>query len=286
MIPWTPIQPDAPLSDLWGRSCFADAADGRAILMTIPLPPAPPANARRVDPTTPGRRDERIWVRTHASFGLPRRRDELLPDYLPVAGVCIPRGLVPRRIVAVPTPDWPRRGAPRIPLPDGGALTFKELVRHGPPASVRLQGALAMADHVKTTYGRMLIDVAYRIEQAALFDSAVPTTRSFDNALAVWDELDPTSASEDDVVRLAGTLKLAFQTARAHAETVGIDHLPDTARADARRAASAARLAAGAKTDGERAAAQGQVVRILRSLALYYLPDPEHVPRQLTDGRS
>lgn len=35
----------------------------------------------------------------------------------------------------------------------------------------------------------------------------------------------------------------------------------------------------------ERAAAQEQVVRILRSLALYYLPDPDHVPLQLTDGR-
>lgn len=283
MIPWTPIQPDTPLEELWAQSCFADAADGRAILMSISVPPTPPAHARRVAPTSP-RRDQRLWVTSHATFGLSRRRSELLPDYLPVSGVCIPRGLVPRRIVAVPTPEWPLRGAPRIPLPDGDALTFRELVRHGPPASVRLQGALAMADEVKTTYGRMLSDVAYRIEQSALFDSAVPTTRSFTNAMAVWDDLDPASASEDDVVRLAGTLRLAFRTARAHAETVGIDHLPVTARADARRAAGAARLAVGARTDGERAAAQEQVVRILRSLALYYLPDPDHVPLQLTGG--
>lgn len=277
MIAWTPIQPDATIGDLWGQSLFADAADGRAMLLTISLP----SSARRApDPTQTG---HRLRVTSHANFGLIRRRDDLLPDYLPASGACIPHGLVPRRIVTVPTPEWPLRGAPRIPTPNG-VLTFKDLVRHGPPASVRLQGALAMADQVKTTYGRMLADVAYRIEQSALFDSAVPTTRSFNNALAVWNDLDHETASENDVVRLAGTLRLAFETARAHAETIGLDHLPATARADARRAAGAARLAVGAETDAERAAAQEQVVRILRSLALYYLPGPDRVPLQLTGG--
>ncbi|HHT12829.1 MAG TPA: hypothetical protein GX013_06665 [Propionibacterium sp.] len=276
MIPWTPIPPDAPLKDLWGQSFFADAGDGRAMLLTVSISPV----AARPAAGEP-RPDERLRVTSHASFGWRRRRNELLPDYLPISGACIPHGMVPRRVVTVPALEWPAHGAPRIRT-EGRMLTFRDLVQHGPPASVRLQGALAMADEVKTTYGRMLADVAYRIEQSALFDSAVPTTRSFDNALRVWDELDHSSAGEEDVVRLAGTLKLAFQTARAHAEALGLDHLPVASRADARRAASAARLAVWAKTDGERAAAQEQVVRILRSLALYYLPDPDHVPLQLT----
>ena len=66
---------------------------------------------------------------------------------------------------------------------------------------------------------------------------------------------------------------MTFDAARANADTLGLDHLPVTARDDARRAAGAARLAAGAATEAERAAANAQVVRILGSLALYYLPD-------------
>ena len=48
--------------------------------------------------------------------------------------------------------------------------------------------------------------------------------------------------------------------------------------------AGAARLARAAATEAERAAAQDQVVRILRSLALYYLPDPDRLPLALTRG--
>lgn len=79
-------------------------------------------------------------------------------------------------------------------------------------------------------------------------------------------------------------MELAFETARAHAETVGLAHLPQQARDHARRAAGAARLARAAATEAERAAAQDQVVRILRSLALYYLPDPDRLPLALTRG--
>lgn len=272
---WTPVSTDTPLSELWAQSLYADAPDGRAMVFSIALPPAGGKYARLAPEP-----DARVQVQSYANFGLQRQQDDLLPDYLPVTAPCIRRGFVPHRVVLAPRPLWRFMGAPTLDTPDG-PLSFHDLVRHGPPASVRLQGALAMADDVKTTYGRMLTDIAYRIEQSALFDSTVPTTRSFDNALAVWDDLDHTTASEDDVVRLAGTLKLALQTARAHAETVGLDHLPATARADARRAAGAARLAAGAKTEPERRAAQEQVIRILKSLALYYLPDPDSLPAAL-----
>ncbi|HJE50761.1 MAG TPA: hypothetical protein K8V15_02055 [Tessaracoccus flavescens] len=270
MIPWSPIPPETPLRELWGTSCYAEDAAGRALVASISLPPAA---ARRAP-------DVRL-VTSYATFGLPRRRTEYLPDYLPISAACISLGLAPRRIVRIPDPTWPRFGPPQIPQGDG-VLSFKELTDGGPPASTRLQGALAMADDVKATYGRMLADVAYRIEQSALFDSTVPTTRTFDNALAVWNDLGAEHASEDEVVRLAGALKLAFDTARAHAETVGLDHLPATARAEARRAAGAARLAVSATTDGERRAAQAQVIRLLKSLALHYLPTEEATRKALT----
>lgn len=135
-------------------------------------------------------------------------------------------------------------------------------------------------DEVKAVYGQMLSDIAYRIENSALFDSAVPGTRAFETAMALWSDVGPRTP-DAEVLRLSAVVKVTFDTARAHAETVGIDHLPLTARAEAGRAAKAARLAAGAKTDAERAAAQEQVVRILSSLSLYYLPDPGRLGRVL-----
>ena len=279
MIPWAPISPDTPVGSLIGVSCFADSESGRAMMLqvrTLTIHPGTALDSLR-------NLAAQVTVHAYRSFGWPRPNTKRHPEYLPISGACIAAGLVPRRIVFVPDAVWKITGKPYVLGPSGRVL-FRDLVRHGPLASVRLQGALAMADQVKTTYGRMLADVAYRIEQSALFDSAVPTTRSFNNALAVWNDLDHEAASENDVVRLAGTLRLAFETARAHAETIGLDHLPATARADARRAAGAARLAVGAETDAERAAAQEQVVRILRSLALYYLPGPDRVPLQLTGG--
>ena len=56
-------------------------------------------------------------------------------------------------------------------------------------------------------------------------------------------------------------------------------------RDDADPGAVPQQLADGAATDGEREAAVAQVIRILTSLALYYLPAPEAARRELTDGR-
>ncbi|WP_040282984.1 hypothetical protein [Tessaracoccus massiliensis] len=67
-------------------------------------------------------------------------------------------------------------------------------------------------------------------------------------------------------------MELTFNVAQANAERLGLEHLPEGARSDARRAGKAARLAAGATTPGERQASLAQVKRILDSLALYYLP--------------
>ncbi|GAA4904885.1 hypothetical protein GCM10025789_25140 [Tessaracoccus lubricantis] len=222
MIPWAPIPPETPISELIDQTFYADSTDGRALMVLVSFPVA----TRSLSPRAAA---PRLHVTTHASFGWQRRRDSELPEYLPISGVCIGRGVAPRRVLATPHAQWPHGAAPFFEA-DGARL-------------------------------------------------------GFDDAMVVWEDLEPASAPEDDVVRLAGTLKLAFDTARAHAETVGLGHLPATARNDARRAAGAARLAVGARTEGERAAAQEQVVRILRSLALHYLPAPE-AALPLTDGRT
>ena len=149
------------------------------------------------------------------------------------------------------------------------------------PSSQR--DARQSVEELKDTYAKLMTDMVYRIENAALFDSAVPLTREFELLLMRWDDEAPNLDSAG-VSRLAGELELAFNTARKNAERLGLGHLPADAQADAARAAKAARLAAEATAPGEKEAAMATVTRLLGSLALYYLPTPEEVPKMLTGG--
>ncbi len=135
---------------------------------------------------------------------------------------------------------------------------------------------------VKAEYGRLLTDVCYRIENSALFDAAVPETSRFQVALLTWDSLAPTSP---DAERAATEIETSFAAARAHAERLGWDHLPNTAREPARRARLAATTALGDGPEGERAAARRRVADILGSLALYYLPPIDSDAPQLIGRR-
>jgi len=119
--------------------------------------------------------------------------------------------------------------------------------------------------------------MAYRIECSALFDPKVPATAVFEEALVAFEDVtDLTPTDEFDA--LATEVELAFNVAQANAERIGLSHLPEDKRADARRAGKAAHLAAGAATEGERQASLAQVKRILDSLALYYLPTIREKP--------
>ncbi|MDO5677693.1 MAG: hypothetical protein Q4G35_09345 [Propionibacteriaceae bacterium] len=138
-------------------------------------------------------------------------------------------------------------------------------------SEVRREAILDRAQAVVDEYTALKLDVAYRIENSALFDPAVPTTQALEVALVRWqNEADLLAMKELDA--LASEVEIAYAVARDHAETVGFSHLPGAKEADARRAAKAARLAERASSEGERIAAQEQVVRILESLALHYLP--------------
>lgn len=145
----------------------------------------------------------------------------------------------------------------------------------------RRDAALARVEEIRTEYGELLSDVVYRIDYPALFDVAVPATEQFNIALVKLEN--PDSLSLKDLEYLVNDLEICYSMARDNAETVGQRHLPAEARADARRAAKAARLAENAGTEGERAASMAQVRRILESLALYYLPtigeDPKEISR-------
>lgn len=145
-----------------------------------------------------------------------------------------------------------------------------EPVDEGPDGTERVEA-------VKQTYGELLADIVYRIENSALFDPAVPLSRQFQLLLMRWDDESP-YASRSERAQLARELELAFDAARDNAEQLGLDHLPATARSDARRAVGSLRLADDAQTDGERQAALKAASRVLASLALYYLPSAEDTP--------
>ena len=162
----------------------------------------------------------------------------------------------------------PRPGGTRPPLTSPRPAS-------PPPPSPKMR-----IDRLKLTYGELLSDIAYRIENSALFDNAVPVTRDFQVLLMRWDD-EQAGLPAAERATLARQLELAFDTARDHAETVGLSHLPSTARQDGERAVKAARLAARATSEGERKAALEQATRLLSSLALYYLPRPDEVPKML-----
>ncbi|NLE99256.1 MAG: hypothetical protein GX596_14905 [Propionibacterium sp.] len=140
-------------------------------------------------------------------------------------------------------------------------------------------------DAVKAEYGALLSDVVYRVERSALFDPAVPTTRRFTELMVRWDN-DRSRLRADEQQNLAADVRVAFDTARAHAEQLGIDHLPESSRAQAAVAAKALRLAADeAATKAERRAAEKSAGEILESLRLYYLPRLDEVAA-LLGGRT
>lgn len=155
------------------------------------------------------------------------------------------------------------------------------------PSSNREDAAPTPQDRVhvvKTEYGRLLTDICYRIENSALFDTAVAETSRFQVALVSWDSLETGAL---DAERLAAEVEASFAAARTNAEKLGWTHLPATAREPARRARLAAVTALGDGPEGERAAARARVATILGSLALYYLPpvDPD-TPRLIGQRRA
>lgn len=130
---------------------------------------------------------------------------------------------------------------------------------------------LERVNAVRDAYAHLRDDIAYRIENSALFDPGFPPTQRLEVALLAW------SPESDDAHRLASEVEDSFVAGRAAAEALGFSHLPETARGTARRALAVARLALAAPSDAERAAAAKKAAELLGSLALYYLPtvDPD-----------
>ncbi|MDO5535042.1 MAG: hypothetical protein Q4F65_10370 [Propionibacteriaceae bacterium] len=269
-----PAFPQVPLSrtiaSLAGRNLLV-VEDYRTMVLTLTQPSAEVVGLRlRVFP-----------------YGL--RREDSAAGHFTLAEWAATQGLAPVAAYGVPGVDWWTTEEPQIltgqgPISPGEARALAGSPAADAPAPPPTTRAIAArVDAVKEAYGRLRGDLAYRIENAALFDPAVPQTAQFETALVLWADVEPSTPAAE-VARRASVVQVTFETARAHAETVGLRHLPADARRDAERAAKAARLAHASDSDAERRAALARVTAILGSLALYYLPDPAAVDRALTAG--
>lgn len=289
--PWSVVAPDAPLTFLAGGT----------VLVWLSGPDAGAPTVVGIARDHRGRAEEgSVWV-TWASLGSTARpRTKRLSATSRLNDFCrryLRSGVT--HVLVVPEPAWAARWSRRsvtwLPRPDDPSVGYPEheltsrvtaFARADEPHPVRSAPSAAMArvDGVKEEYGELSSDIVYRIENSALFDDTVALTRQFTLLLMRWeDELPHAEASA--LERLAMEVRLAFDTARQHAEAVGVSHLPRTARAKAERAVKAAQLALHAATDGEREAASEQLARILDGIALHYLPGSRDVRRMISEAR-
>ena len=173
-----------------------------------------------------------------------------------------------------------RKAVGQADVVDGGRkIPPAEVFAMLPPSAVDPEAeTLTPTDRVtlvREAYGKLRTDIAYRIENSALFDGAAPATQRFEIALIAWDPESP------DAADLATEVEESFDAAREAAEAEGFAHLPDTARDTARRAHGATTMAMAATNPAERLAAATKAADLLRSLALYYLPSVDPAAPQL-----
>ncbi|AQP47626.1 hypothetical protein BW730_09090 [Tessaracoccus aquimaris] len=259
------VSPEADLASIGDASLVLLADDG-FMLATVETPRARLSGSRLYS------------VRFHAERGGERWSGRVdAPRFATPSTLALPHGLQVRRAVLLPGIRWRPLLAPEVDLGKGRDVRPREAAAEirRLPVSDR---SSRIVDEVADEYARLLTDLTYHITNSALFDSTVATTYEFDRALLAWQDL-PVAAPAGERAELAALVRLTFATARAHAELVGLDHVPAEFRGRASRAAKAASLAERATSAPEREAALDQVGRILVSLGLYYLPAPP--PRAL-----
>lgn len=289
LTPWTLVATDAQIARLSGHTLVLAARDEEELHVTVVTIMLGRQARGLLSNTTRCRL-------THAPLGAPGRPRSLrVPAWLRLDDLVRERlsGGTLEQALVVPGVRWGtshlfRDGdSTAVTRGEGGtsydaSQILARLDTAAAPAEAEHspEAAHARVARVKEALGELTTDVLYRIERSALFDSSVPLTRQFQLLLMRWDDEAPKLGAVA-LDRLSFEIELAFDTARDHAETVGLAHLPSTARPAARRALKGARLARRATSDGERAAALTQVQRLLASLALYYLPAPEDVPTMI-----
>ncbi|HJE51473.1 MAG TPA: hypothetical protein K8V15_05775 [Tessaracoccus flavescens] len=306
-----PIDLDAPLSDTRG-TVVVDTESGRALLRVTGSGDRLKVVAHLEDGRAPkleGVHASRSLRQAAATLAASRPlRAFLLPNagvdsvYRPVATVMMILPFVLGGAMAAAGLFWESIGWVRFVILTGGlallviaadamdkarryrqwaALKHGERVKAAELELPPLQEEFDV-DDVKEEYGKLLSDIVYRIENPALFDAQEPVSKAFTLALLQWDNNDGV-ATPDERRALAHRVRATFTAAKANAERLGMDHLPEVARAKARTALKAAVVAADKSApEPERETALRRAVAILDDLALYYLPTGSDARKAIT----
>ncbi len=267
--PWDTVPLDTSLGALEGTSFLAAADRNNHVIGSVLRPRNATASHRFVETLT-------------TQGGSTGRRSREVKPGLSLAALCALLGVSPTSAIVLPAVDWLHVSTDGVRAGEK-FWRLPTLLERVPTPQNRLEECRGRVEAVTQEYGRLRGDLVYRIENSALFDADAPLTRQFETALVLWEDVNPTTPTPE-MLRRAGMVEVTFATARSAAETVGLEHLPQAARADADRAAKAARLARTTDAEAERQIATDRVASILRRLGLAHVPDPTGLDRALTRG--
>lgn len=135
----------------------------------------------------------------------------------------------------------------------------------------RFTTANMQVDAIKLEMGRLRSDIVWTIENSALWDISVPTSKAFFTALSVWDD-HRSSWSIDERVSASAELKVLWNAAVDTATRLGIDHLSVDDRPKAATAIKLVRKAASTSSDSERHQLMAKAAEILSSIMSITIP--------------
>ena len=155
------------------------------------------------------------------------------------------------------------------------------LPEHDASEARRHAGALRVVEDIKQEMGELRIDVVWTITNSALWDMAVPASRSFFTALTVWEDHLRTRDVEE-VVNAAAELKVLWKAATDTATRLGIGHLAEGDRSRADTAIKLVRKAASTGSDAERHQLMTKAAEVLSGIVSITIP--QETVRELERG--
>lgn len=143
----------------------------------------------------------------------------------------------------------------------------------GPTASeeARRAAALRTVDDIKQDMGELRTNVLWSITNSALWDVAVPASRSFFTALTVWDD-QRVNWRVAEVEHAAGELKVLWTAAVDTATRLGVNHLSAGDRPRADTALKLVRKAASTTSDAERHQLMAKAAEVLSGIMSITIP--------------
>ncbi len=156
-------------------------------------------------------------------------------------------------------------------IEEAGSYPRGALPDHGASETSRRAAALRAVDDVRQEMGLLRTDVVWTITNSALWDMAVPASRSFFTALMVWED-QLRNWDVEEVVNAAGELKVLWKAAIETATRLGINHLAEGDRRRADTAIKLVRKAASTGSEAERHQLMTKAAEVLSGIVSITLP--------------